>query len=943
MEDFENLIGFFRSYFEHSSNSALINGFNSSFSEFLPYLSLKLEKFRGQIHKSPKSEQHIRSKVLSLLHQFYNKIMVFPPNSYPFLDQNLEEMFLWNPSPAPTDYFFRLTDIDKDFVFQIHSSLPIESGKYAPKNYFVYSHMGRDNTYRVSFDYRVLSADEKKKWGRNYQLNLQRYALSEIKNELGGTEEIPNEAKFESEIEFHLKQFMEIPETFLLISTKPRYFLENAKNKFIEKEIILKNYQSIELLSDLQELKQQEHYFEKYCIILNQILAEYEEFKHSFFKKLPFVYDWGFCCSLHSLNSDFYQAVHESRVQIQEWDEILNLKLQNSPQNSIIEEELYILRGKYLPVDSSCLSPTLQDKILSDLCEHMSFKDIFQSQIIQSDNQVALELLRHQPIINSVNLVYIDPPYNTGSNDFIYHDKISSDLWSLGISQRLTALQCLLHPEALFFASIDDRELQNITRVIQKNFKYLLDNLIWHKKTQPSYLSKELITVTEYIIPAKNTINQIPLMGDFGDQNKLTELINIGNKVCERILPRSATLINNDGTGILEDLEYGKGKLKVILLNGPISYTNGIPNKDLHLRSRFKWIQSRIDEEIQKGGIIHIKSTTSLRPTIQRSYNDPIVKAPITLLSKKVNDLPTNTDANAELKDLFSISTFDYSKPTALIKYLIRSATYFPKKGYILDFFAGSGTTGQACIELKEEYDFDLNYTLIEAADHYSSVLMPRIKKVMYSDIWKEGEPRGEKGYTHAFTHYCLEQPSDIGLNLISTKSLHDFTSTQNSLQTPFTEYHYEIKFEKIENKIPKITLNPAKFQNPFHSYLRIKSQGVVQLKPINLIMTFNYLLGLRLDKYWVAKLADRDYKILMGNNCEEKKTLIIWRPTFEMSEVMIQNEAEILTEYLKAKHINPQDFEILYMNDVACWSQAQVIEPHFLSMMFDPKESAKN
>ena len=81
----------------------------------------------------------------------------------------------------------------------------------------------------------------------------------------------------------------------------------------------------------------------------------------------------------------------------------------------------------------------------------------------------------------------------------------------------------------------------------------------------------------------------------------------------------------------------------------------GKPNKNLRLKTRFKWSQDRINLEITKGGIIQIKSIKSLRPTIQRYYNEPIIKAPTTLLSKKINSLPTNTDANAELKNLFNV------------------------------------------------------------------------------------------------------------------------------------------------------------------------------------------------------------------------------------------------------------------------------------------------
>ena len=87
-------------------------------------------------------------------------------------------------------------------------------------------------------------------------------------------------------------------------------------------------------------------------------------------------------------------------------------------------------------------------------------------------------------------------------------------------------------------------------------------------------------------------------------------------------------------------------------MNAPVDVVNGKPNKDLELSGRFKWTQERIQQEIHKGGKMFIKSTDTLRPTMKRVFEKEITKAPITLLSKKLDDqIPTNTDGNNELKN----------------------------------------------------------------------------------------------------------------------------------------------------------------------------------------------------------------------------------------------------------------------------------------------------
>ncbi|MCK5346245.1 MAG: site-specific DNA-methyltransferase, partial [Candidatus Heimdallarchaeota archaeon] len=233
--------------------------------------------------------------------------------------------------------------------------------------------------------------------------------------------------------------------------------------------------------------------------------------------------------------------------------------------------------------------------------------------IIKSENWQALNLisLKYQ---QKVQMIYIDPPYNTGI-DFIYHDNLVRGSWLTMMASRLRLGQKFLIPRGIFFASIDDNELPVFSMLVEDIFSKgkRLDNIVWHKKTQPSFLSKELIKVTEYIVVARNFKDQpIRLIGSFGNQQKLTEFINIGNAVCQRTLPRDHVLIGNEWSGTLSSGFYGKDELQVELQNGPIQVSHGIPEQNLVVKSRFKWTQKRINKEVDLGGQIYIKSINSL-------------------------------------------------------------------------------------------------------------------------------------------------------------------------------------------------------------------------------------------------------------------------------------------------------------------------------------------
>ncbi len=585
---------------------------------------------------------------------------------------------------------------------------------------------------------------------------------------------------------------------------------------------------------------------------------------------------------------------------------------------------------------------------------------------IKSENYQALQFL-HPTLQKSVQTIYIDPPYNTGNQDFIYTDQVERVNWLVFMDQRLSLAQTFLTSTGLFFSSIDDNELIPYSLVVDHVFPVKLDNIVWHKKTQPSYLSKELITVTEYILAAKNTQNSVPMMGSLGNPLKLTELINIGNKVTQRILPKEHVIIQNGWTGELSSSTiYGRGKLQIKLQKGPVNVVDGKPNYDLVLEGRFKWLQSRLDQEVAKGGIIHIKSIKTLRPTIARHYDSPIIKAPTTLLSKKVNEIPTNTDANRELKDLFGVSPFDYSKPTELLKYLIRASTYNDKQAKILDFFAGSGTTGHATFVLNREDGGHRQFILIEKESIFDTVLLPRMKKLMCSAEWKNGAPKvtdGSSGYDEIIEYYSLEQFGDVLLNLLPMPSVNprsnsgfnpdsdidsDSDSSPDSSQL-LNHLPDFIKLYPLSDDLPRpqerkfhlqyglgwtnrtgnLHIYPPLFEDPLHYWLISTENGVIIRKRVNLIDSFNMWVGLQNYTIQVNTNFPSPVYLIRGSitipqsEVSSGHVLIIWRDITKFT-----SPSELSLTNLVNKILKQEKIEILYCNGRKLNQDAMLIAP---------------
>lgn len=330
--------------------------------------------------------------------------------------------------------------------------------------------------------------------------------------------------------------------------------------------------------------------------------------------------------------------------------------------------------------------------------------------IIEGDNYHSLSALNYTHA-GKIDVIYIDPPYNTGNKDFKYNDRFvdSEDSyrhskWLSFMQKRLELSKSLLANDGIIFISIDDNELSHLKILCDEIFgeSNFVQIFIWHKKTQPSFLSKTVANVTEYIVCYKKN-QQVRLKGGLTDADKAVELLNISNGICERTLPASNVIIKNEKyTGNIKAGEYGNGELKNTLLSD-ISVKNGRPSTDLTIKGRFKWSQDKINEEVKQGATIYIKSTTTMRPTLKRGNKVQNIKPPISLLSKYLNDIPTNTDASNELKAMFNgVSPMDFPKPSGLIKYLVEAKTFDKKDACVLDFFAGSGTTGQAVLELNK-------------------------------------------------------------------------------------------------------------------------------------------------------------------------------------------------------------------------------------------------
>ncbi|MCQ2638075.1 site-specific DNA-methyltransferase [Helicobacter pylori] len=459
--------------------------------------------------------------------------------------------------------------------------------------------------------------------------------------------------------------------------------------------------------------------------------------------------------------------------------------------------------------------------------------------IIIGDNLDALKLLK-SAYSEKIKMIYIDPPYNTGKDDFIYTDNFRQDYqkilrevglmeidengeeieseslkffkntqgsgthsgWLSFMLPRLKLARDLLKEDGVIFISIDDNECANLKILCDEIFGE--DNFVacavWHKKDNASFLGKDIIDLLEYVLIYKKSASFNGTRDCLIDTEKHRELITKPSKIGERIFKKDCCLIENgDFTGLLEKGSYGSKQFCMEILED-VEIICGIPKNDIKIKGRFCWTQSSLDNETLKGGRIEIKSIKGMKPIFYKNFDDSIPYRPMrNLLSKKIEkDVATNNDAANEIKEIFdNLPLFEYPKPSKLIKKFIRNVTATNSNDIILDFFAGSGTTAHAVMELNAEdkgnrefilvqideeikedksaYDFCKN-VLKSAKPVISDITIERVKRAAQKII----ESSKDGGLDLGFKVYTLEDKAQI------TNDKEEITLFNRSDLTPF-------------------------------------------------------------------------------------------------------------------------------------------------------------
>ena len=656
-------------------------------------------------------------------------------------------------------------------------------------------------------------------------------------------------------------------------------------------------------------------------------LAQLEDFQKRLWLKKKFVLEAQYCVTLSLVPEKLHPEIITNKAQIAEWKELLfieenenNLDDESVCRNEPLPKQ-FLKSNPSLMIDTRHFDTDFTDRLLTALTETSTLNNQIDGLLVHGENFQALNLLQNQ-YYQQVDCIYLDPPYNTGNDGFIYKDSYRHSSWMSMMHDRLTLCHTLASPTAGIFVSTDDGEYANVRSILGSTFgsTNFVADVIWNSRKSVSSDTLISVSTNHTTFFAANREKLDRCRNKFRLPQVATEFSNPDND------PRGPwTLDPMDAPNVRENLTY------------PI--VNPATGQKFSPPPGRCWRYSREEtERLQAQGRIVFGRSGDARPQYRRYLSEARErgKTATTLW----DDVKTTTNATNLLLDIFGQSLARRKfidqikpKPTELVE---RCSVLFTGKltgntGTVLDYFAGSGTTGHAVINLNRQDGGKRKYVLVEMADYFDTALVPRLKKVVYSGEWKNGRPvpAGIKKCQHIFKYVRIESYEDTLDNL-------ELTPTNSDLleQIPTVKEDYQLRYSLNKETAESPSLLGKSFNDPFSYTLSTLHNGSRYNVKVNLPETFNYLIGLRVE---TQRRID-DVLTITGKTPEEDYCLILWRNLDTVSNGVleswfIQNRIQLSNE-----------FDFIYVNgdntlnsiklSEERW-EAKAIEPIFRKLMF--------
>ena len=667
------------------------------------------------------------------------------------------------------------------------------------------------------------------------------------------------------------------------------------------------------------------------------MLAHLEEFQKKMWLKKKFVTDCGYCVTLDRIPEELYEEIIRNDRQREEWVKLFSIdEIKGDLINPAYSEPLsvgFLKANPYLVLDTKHFSGNLKEKLLQSFDD---IDDACDGIIINSENFQALNLLKEK-YREKVKCIYIDPPFNSKTTEILYKNFYKHSSWLSLMENRILRGKQLLEKKGVFICAIDENEQERLGIILDQifpdyektpivvihnpggiqgeNFSYTHEYAYFVYPKPGRFIGlenrEETADVRNFMNTAKgDTENYLRLSGAncfYPIYIKDNRILGFGD-VCEDSFHPEPNIVRDD-----EVVEVY-----------PVD-ADGVERKWVFSRQSVDKIKDELSTKYNKRRCVWEIIRTKTKINYKTVWTDKVYSAKRYGTQLLKNIIGKNTE------------NFTFPKSIYTVYNCILAGTNNECDAVILDYFAGSGTTAHAVINLNREDGGKRKYGLVEMGQYFDTVLKPRIQKVVYSKDWKDGKPVSREGSSHMFKYMKLESYEDTLDNLIVKR-----TTEQNQTLEMYPKVkegyilHYWLD---VETRNSDSLLNINQFEDPFNYTMKIRQDNELKEQKIDLIETFNYLIGLYVQQTEII----RGFKVSRGKLRTGEKALVIWRNIKEKSN-------DVLNEFFVKQKYNTQDFEFdrVYVNgdnnlenlklDEDVW-KVILIEDEFKKRMFDVQE----
>ncbi|MCM8578323.1 site-specific DNA-methyltransferase, partial [Accumulibacter sp.] len=720
------------------------------------------------------------------------------------------------------------------------------------------------------------------------------------------------------------------------------YFIHKDLGGFLQRELDFYIKNEVMHLDDVENetVPRVEQYLSKIKVIrriagkIIDFLAQLEDFQKKLWLKKKFVVETQYCITLGCIPETFHAEIAANNAQHEEWvklfaiDEIKGDMVTPGCSKPLKPE--FLKAHPTLVVDTRHFGADFTARLLEVLGDVEEQTD---GTLFRSENFQALSLMQAY-YRQQVRCIYIDPPYNTDAGPIDYKNGYRSSSWMSMIENRLSLSRALLSNQGVLCVTIDDYQVHELASLFDQEFgkHNQLGTAVIRNNPSGRPSVRGLSVCHEYAFFYTN-----------GDSS--LERLPRTEKQLERFSQEGGVSVNwqpfRKGGGSVT-YRVARPKQYYPIYVRPAVSALRIPALSWnHVSRTWDVLEQPAEGEVvvwptdEKGqeriwSFNHLSAIENLcdlevrvakdgTPQVYRRHRPTDGVLPRSWWDK--NTYAAREYGSATLSQLFGAAAFSFAKsPFAVQDSLWVSGLASESDEEILDFFAGSGTTGHAAINLNREDGGRRKFILVEMGDYFDTVLLPRIKKVTFTPEWKDGKPK----------RLATPEEAERSPRIVKVLRLESYEDTLNNLETRRTpmqqlvldsaeaqgagglKEQYVLRYLlNVETRGSQSLLNVQAFSDPAAYRLKVKRPGSDESREVNvdLLETFNWLIGLTVQHIAAPQSFSATFERDSEGRLRLTGRLRRGSASFQCSVFSVQEEGQLQTEPLNTEPLKTENY----------------------------------